>query len=57
MLPAHCLDDTFIRAKSYISPKKVALKKILKCKLINDIIYEFSVADYINYYKTVKTLS
>ena len=41
MVPAHCLDDAFIRTKYYISPKNVTLKKRLDYKLINDIIYKF----------------
>ena len=41
MVPAHYLDDAFIRTKYYISPKNVTLKKRLDYKLINDIIYKF----------------
>lgn len=41
MVPAHYLDDAFIRTKYYMSPRKVTFKKILKFKLINNIIYKF----------------
>ena len=37
VVPTNYLDGTFICTRHYISPKKVSLKKILKCKLINDI--------------------
>ena len=42
MVPEQYLDDAFICTKYYISPKNVSLKKILKCRLINDITYKFS---------------
>ena len=41
MVSTHDLDDAFICAKHYISPKNISLKKTLKSKLINDIIYKF----------------
>ena len=41
MVSTNDLDDAFICAKHYISPKNISLKKTLKSKLINDIIYKF----------------
>ena len=41
MVSAHYMNDVFICTKYYISPKKATVKKILKCKLINYIVYKF----------------
>ena len=40
MVSTHYLDDAFICAKYYISPKNVSFKKTLKSKLRNYLIHK-----------------